>query len=543
MFTFLEGLRATPKTVLRSSFRGAFWMSAGAAFFAIMINLVRYLTDHFDPLQVVFFRNIFGLLAVLPWISRQGWAALQTKRLHLHVVRAMFGIAAMVLWFTTLSLMPLAEATALSFTAPIFTSILAVAFLREVMYRHRWLAIGMSLLGALLVLRPGIAALNPVAVLAIFTAFVWGSSTALLKYMSRTETTSAIVIYLPLFLTPISLVPAVIVWEWPSPMLWGVAILFGVVGTAGHFCLTRALTVADATSIMPFDYLRLPFVALLAYVAFGEVADIWVWFGGGLIAGSAIYIARREARMKGENGSSHRLHLHVVRAMFGIAAMVLWFTTLSLMPLAEATALSFTAPIFTSILAVAFLREVMYRHRWLAIGMSLLGALLVLRPGIAALNPVAVLAIFTAFVWGSSTALLKYMSRTETTSAIVIYLPLFLTPISLVPAVIVWEWPSPMLWGVAILFGVVGTAGHFCLTRALTVADATSIMPFDYLRLPFVALLAYVAFGEVADIWVWFGGGLIAGSAIYIARREARMKGENGSSMAASSDDSDEGTT
>ncbi len=304
MFTFLQGLRAAPQTVLHPSFRGAFWMSAGAAFFAIMINMVRYLTDHFDPLQVVFFRNIFGLLAVLPWISRQGWSALQTKRIHLHVFRAMFGIAAMVLWFTTLSLMPLAEATALSFTAPIFTSILAVAFLHEVMHRHRWLAIGASLLGALIVIRPGVAVLNPVAVLAIVTAFVWGGGTALLKYMSRGETTSAIVIYLPLFLTPISLVPAAIVWEWPSPELWGVAILFGAVGTAGHFCLTRALTVADATSIMPFDYLRLPFVAVLAYVAFGEVADIWVWFGGGLIAGSAIYIARCEARMRGGERSS-----------------------------------------------------------------------------------------------------------------------------------------------------------------------------------------------------------------------------------------------
>lgn len=294
MWQSLQGLKTSKGTALAPSVQGALWMSAGAGFFAVMINLVRHLTDHFDPLQVVFFRNAFGLLAVTPWLYRQGITALRTQRLHLHLCRALVGITAMVLWFFTLSLMPLAEATALSFTAPIFTSVLAVIFLQELMQRHRWIAIGLGFLGALIIIRPGLAAINPVALLAIVTAIVWGSGTVLLKYMSRSETTSAIVIYLPLLLTPLSLVPATLVWEWPTLELWGVAVLFGAVGTAGHVCLTRALTISDATSVMPFDYLRLPFVAIIAYVAFGEVADLWVWLGGGLIAGSAIYAARSE---------------------------------------------------------------------------------------------------------------------------------------------------------------------------------------------------------------------------------------------------------
>ncbi len=280
---------------LSPSLQGALWMSAGAVFFSMMINLVRYLTDHFDPLQVVFFRNVFGLLAVTPWIYRQGAGALRTQRFPLHLGRALIGIAAMVLWFFTLSMMPLAEATALSFTAPIFTSILAVLFLGEVMLRHRLVAIGLGFLGTLIIIRPGLAVINPVALMAIVTALVWSSGTVLMKYMSRTETTSATVIYLPLLLTPLSLIPAVMVWQWPTAELWLMAFLFGAVGSAGHLCLTRALTVADATSVVPFDYLRLPFVAVIAYVAFGEIADLWVWLGGGLIAGSAIYVARRES--------------------------------------------------------------------------------------------------------------------------------------------------------------------------------------------------------------------------------------------------------
>ncbi len=281
---------------LPPSVQGALWMSAGAAFFAIMINLVRHLTDHFDPLQVVFFRNAFSLLALLPWLIQKGPGALRTERLHLHVLRALFGIAAMLLWFNTLARMPLAEATALSFTAPIFTSILAVLFLNEIMHQHRLLAIVLGFLGAMIIVRPGIAALNPVALLAIVTALIWGSSTVLLKYMSRTETTSAMVIFLPLFLTPISLIPALLVWQWPSFELWALAILFGLVGTLGHYCLTRALCTADATSVIPFDYLRLPFVAIIAYIAYGETSDVWVWLGGAMIAAGALYNSSRESR-------------------------------------------------------------------------------------------------------------------------------------------------------------------------------------------------------------------------------------------------------
>src|SRR5918995_5623263 len=114
---------------LPASVRGALWMCAAATAFAVMITLVRHLTDGLHPLQVVFLRTAFGLVAMLPWLLRQGIGVLRTSRLHL--LRALIGIFAMVGWFTTLSLMPLAEATALSFTAPIFTSVLAVLILGE----------------------------------------------------------------------------------------------------------------------------------------------------------------------------------------------------------------------------------------------------------------------------------------------------------------------------------------------------------------------------------------------------------------------------
>jgi drug/metabolite transporter (DMT)-like permease len=150
--------------------RGALWMGAAATAFALMIALVRLLTDGLHPLQVVFFRTAFGLLAMLPWLLRQGLGVMRTSHLRLHLLRALIAIFAMVGWFTSVSLLPLAEATALSFTAPIFTSVLAVLILGEAMRLRRWSATAIGFLGALLIVRPGVAAIDPAALLAIGTA-------------------------------------------------------------------------------------------------------------------------------------------------------------------------------------------------------------------------------------------------------------------------------------------------------------------------------------------------------------------------------------
>jgi drug/metabolite transporter (DMT)-like permease len=197
-------LRSLTKSTARSgaglsaSLRGALWMCAAATAFALMITLVRHLTDGLHPLQVVFFRTAFGLLAMLPWLLRQGLGVLRTGRFRLHLLRALIGIFAMVGWFTTLSLMPLAEATALSFTAPIFTSVLAGLILGEAMRLRRWSATALGFLGALIIVRPGFAAIDPAALLAVITAAIWASSTILIKIMARTESAGAITTYMVL---------------------------------------------------------------------------------------------------------------------------------------------------------------------------------------------------------------------------------------------------------------------------------------------------------------------------------------------------------
>jgi drug/metabolite transporter (DMT)-like permease len=287
---------AHPGAGLPASLRGTLWMAAAAIAFALMITLVRQLTDGLHPLQVVFFRTAFGLAAMLPWLFRQGFGVLRTEHLRRHLLRALIAILAMVGWFTTLSLMPLAEATALSFTAPLFTSVLAVLVLGEVMRPRRWIAVAIGFLGALIIVRPGFAAIQPAALLAIGTAAIWASSTILIKTMARTESAGAITTYMALLTTPMTLIAALFVWQSPSLEQLGWAALLGTAGSAGHICMSRALAAADATVVAPLDYLRLPIVALIAFVAFGEIPGVWVWLGGGVIAASSIYLAQHEAR-------------------------------------------------------------------------------------------------------------------------------------------------------------------------------------------------------------------------------------------------------
>jgi S-adenosylmethionine uptake transporter len=160
--------------------------------------------------------------------------------------------------------------------------------------------------------------------------------------------------------------------------------------------------------------------------------------------------------------------------------------------------------------------------------------LVIIRPDAEAISLPAAIVLVSACFSAASALQVKALSRTESPAVMVTYMVLFLTPMSLVPALFVWSWPS---WGMLVwlvLMGGVATLGHLALTRAFTLADASAMMPFDYTKLPFAALLGYLAFGETMDVWAWVGAGIIAGSTIYIAQREAMLARRARSAAAAS---------
>lgn len=277
--------------------RGALWMIAASAFFSLLTALIRHVSGGLHPFEIAFFRNLFGLAFILPWLLGAGIGGLRTRRFHLHMLRATVGLVAMLSWFTAISMMPIAELTALSFTAPLFATAGAALFLGEKVRIRRWAAIIVGFAGAMIVLRPGVETLSLPAGLALVASACMGVAALTIKALSRTEPANAVVLYMVLLLTPMSLVPALLVWTWPEPELWLWLVAMGLIGTLGHMALVRSFRATDLSAVLPFDFSRLIFTALLGLVLFDERPDTWTWVGAVVIFAATLYTAHREARL------------------------------------------------------------------------------------------------------------------------------------------------------------------------------------------------------------------------------------------------------
>jgi drug/metabolite transporter (DMT)-like permease len=289
--------RAAIRAGISNPIRGALWILFSCACFSGIAALIRHVSTGLHPFEIVFFRNLFGLLFMVPWFLTRGRASLRTGRPLVHGFRALSGVGAMLCWFTAVTLMPLAEAVALSFVAPLFATAGAAAFLGEQVDVRRWAAIVVGFVGALVILRPGAGVIVLPALLVLLGACFTATTMLLVKTLSRQDPPGTIVLYMGLLITPISVVPAVFVWETPSAeeLAWLVAI--GLLGTIGHIALARAFAVAEATAVMPVNFSRLIFAALLGYVVFGERPDAWTWVGAGVIFSATVFTAHREARL------------------------------------------------------------------------------------------------------------------------------------------------------------------------------------------------------------------------------------------------------
>ncbi len=278
-------------------FAATLYMLAAMAFFASMSGTIRLSTAELDPLQVVFFRNFLALPIMLPWLLRYGGGALKTQRFGLYSLRAGINIIGMAAGFTAVTLIPLAEATALSFTAPLFATVGAALVLGEVVRARRITALVVGFVGVVVVLRPGVDSISLGALLALVNAFSIALTTLIVKSLTRTESAGAIVTWMALLHSILSLIPALFVWQWPSAETWLWLVLLAGAGTLGHLCFTQAFARAEVTQIQPLEFVRLPLVAVMAFVVFDEVPTIWTWLGGAVIFASTAYITHREARI------------------------------------------------------------------------------------------------------------------------------------------------------------------------------------------------------------------------------------------------------
>ncbi len=265
--------------------------------FAGLSAQVKFLSSDLHGFVITFWRNFWGLFFMMPWLMKQGLGELSWPRIRMFTLRSAISLASMLCGFTSLSYLTLANGTALSFTAPLFATIMAALVLGETVRRRRWSATLAGFVGVLIVLRPGIGGIGIGEVLALSGAFLTALVIIIVKQMSRTEPSNAIVAYMVLLLTPMSFVVAVPFWSWPQAGDWPFVIGMGLAGTVGHVCWTRAISMADASVVVPFDYVRLIFTILIGIFAFAEHPDAYTLTGSGIIVCAGIYSARREAMM------------------------------------------------------------------------------------------------------------------------------------------------------------------------------------------------------------------------------------------------------
>ena len=276
--------------------RGIVLMCLSTVAFSIMHGLVRYISSEMHPFQIAFFRNVFGLVFLLPLIVRSNFVIFQSKAIGLHAVRGVINIIAMLMFFTALSISPLAKVTALSFTAPIFMAVLSFFFLAERFRLHRWLAIVTGFIGMLIILRPGFVVIDTGAMLVIGSAALWAVTMILIKILSRTESSVNIAAWMGIFLGLFSIGPAIWVWQTPTLVDIGWLLLVGLFGSMAQVSLAQSLKETDPTAIMPFDFLKLIWTALIGIWFFGEIPDVFIWIGAAVIFSSGLYIAHRERR-------------------------------------------------------------------------------------------------------------------------------------------------------------------------------------------------------------------------------------------------------
>jgi drug/metabolite transporter (DMT)-like permease len=304
---------------LTPAVRGLMWAAASGAIFCVLNATMRVLAQQLHPMQTLFLRYLFGVLVLLPMLWHAGLAAYKPNNPSGQFWRGAVHTLGLVLWFTALPHIPLADTTAIGFTGPLFIMMGALWFLREPMHWERWLATGVGFIGVLIVLAPKLALGSGGAVavsggdggggldgggdggyhlLMLASAPVFAASFLITKVLTRSETTGVIVFWQALTVTVFCLPLALWVWQPPSLLQWLGFVVCGALGSSGHYCLTRSFRVADISSTQSVKFLDLVWSAALGWLMFAELPAQTTLAGGVLICAATLWVARREQGRK-----------------------------------------------------------------------------------------------------------------------------------------------------------------------------------------------------------------------------------------------------
>ncbi|WP_123729092.1 DMT family transporter [Stenotrophomonas rhizophila] len=275
--------------------RAALLMLGSTLAFGLMAIAIRYATRYVPTQEVAFFRNAFGLLALLPMLIRPGSAPLRTQQLPRYFLRSAIGLASMLCAFWAIGHLPISQAISLSYSTPLFVTIAAVLWLGETVRMRRWAAVIIGFIGVLIIVRPGSTSFTPGTLVAVGAAVLSSLVAIQIKQLTRVDSADTVVFYTYVFWVPLSLVPALFVWVWPTGVAWVWLIATGVLGTLGQLLWTRALRLGEVSALTPISFMQLPLVSVLGWLLFNEALDRWTVIGAGIILGANAYIAHREA--------------------------------------------------------------------------------------------------------------------------------------------------------------------------------------------------------------------------------------------------------
>jgi drug/metabolite transporter (DMT)-like permease len=273
----MAGTRTTPAV------RAALWMLGAVVALSTMAVSGRELSAELNTFQILFFRSVVGLAVISALLQRAGWSQIRTKVFGTHVWRNVSHYAGQFGWFYALGVIPLAEVFAIEFTTPIWTAMLASIVLRERMNRLRLAAVAIGFAGVLVILRPGLSVVSVGALAVLGAAVAYAVSYVMTKKLSATESPLAILFYMTAIQLPLGLAAALFAWRWPSAWAWPWVAVVAVTALLAHYCITRAFRLADATVVVPLDFLRLPLIALIGWLVYAEPVNAWVLLGAAIV--------------------------------------------------------------------------------------------------------------------------------------------------------------------------------------------------------------------------------------------------------------------
>lgn len=289
-----------PQTVMHDRVgQGIAAMIVGMAMMASMDGMAKWLGEGYPIGQVVFFRNLFGLLPTLVIVWQLGGFALpRTGRWRMHLLRGLLGVTAQFSFFTGLRSLGLAEATAIAFAAPLMVTALSVPLLGERVGPRRWAAVVVGFAGVMIMVRPGPGSFQPAALLILIAAFSYAMIMLTTRMLARSDSNAALLLYGSAISMAVSAFLLPLGWKTPDLEDFAVFVALGLVGGTGMFFITQAYRFAPAAVIAPFEYIALVVAAILGFLFWREIPDLYVWLGAAVVIAAGIYIFYRETHLK-----------------------------------------------------------------------------------------------------------------------------------------------------------------------------------------------------------------------------------------------------